>query len=134
MFEENADVVIIEKKQKVDPAPTDGKLKIRVHIISLSDKFAFSKTKRNYPFEIPNAAKYMINFNTEKPELNTDPARIDSSMIHEMVISYFGTNAKTMFDIVNLGAETQELINASNTNNPKYDVSYFEAIVLQNIQ
>ena len=75
-------------------------LKIRVHIISLSDKFAFTKTKRNYPFEIPNAAKYMINFNTEKPELNTDPARIDSSMIHEMVISYFGTNAKTMFDIV----------------------------------
>ena len=55
-------------------------------------------------------------------------------MIHEMVISYFGTNTNTMFDIVNLGAETQELINASNTNNPKYDVSYFEAIVLQNIQ
>ena len=86
----------------------------------MNDKFAFSKTKRNYPFEIPNAAKYMINFNTEKPELNADPARIDSSMIHEMVISYFGTNANTMFNIVNLGAETQELINASNTNGLYY--------------
>ena len=59
----------------------------------------------------------MLNFNTEKPELNIDPARIDASMVHEMVISYFATNANTSLDKINLGAESQELINASNTNN-----------------
>ena len=134
MFEDNSDVVVIEKKQKIDPPPTDGKLKIKVHIISLNEKSAFSRTKRNYPLEILDAAKYMLNFNTEKPELNVDPARIDASMVHEMVLGYFATNASTNLEKINLGAETQELINASNTNNPKYDVSYNEAIVLQIIQ
>ena len=53
---------------------------------------------------------------------------MDASIIHELVINYFGNSARSMLDKIKQGAETQMLINVKNTNNPEYDVSHFETI------
>ena len=134
MFEDNGDAVIINKMQKKGPPQIEGVLQVKVRIISVNDKMEFSRTKRHNHFEIADAAKFLLNFHTERPDLNVDVPRIDASILHELVISYFGTNVNTMLQKIILGAETQELINAQNANNAKYDVSFFEAIALQNIK
>ena len=129
MFEENCDVVIIAKKQKIAPPPIDGELTLTVHIISVNQQTtAFSKTKRHISITIQDAAKYLLNYSIDDASLNDHLPRMDASIIHELVINYFGNSARSMLDKIKQGAETQMLINVKNTNNPEYDVSHFETI------
>lgn len=124
----------LNKKQRISPPPPpiDGELTITVHIISVNQQStAFSKTKRHISVTIQDAAKYLLNYSADNLNLNDHLPRVDASIIHELVISYFGNAARSMLEKIKQGAETQVPINGKNTSNPEYDVSYFEAIVLK---
>ena len=134
---DNSDVVFLNKKQRISQPPPkiDGELTITVHIISVNQQStAFAKTRRQIEIIIQGAAKYLLHYSTVDPNLNDHLPKVDASILHELVINYFGNAARSMVEKIKVGAETQALIDVKNTNNPKYDVSYFEAIILKQTQ
>lgn len=133
---ENDDVVVLPKKKPRGSAdenipPSDGILFITVHIVSVNaTASSFSKTKRNITFEVANAARFLSNFNTEDPYKNVELPKISASMVHEMVIDYFGESASNFLEKVQSGAEPRLLNKAQNTTNPEYNVSYYWRITI----
>lgn len=127
---ENDDVVVIQTKKIKRGAvelipPNDGTLTITVHIISVnSAASSFSKTKRNISFEVPNSARFLSNFDIEDPYKNLEHPSISATMVHEMVINYFGETASNFLEKVKSGDEPRLLNKAQNTTNPEYSVSY----------
>lgn len=127
---EHDDVVVLPSKASKRGSteqipPSDGNLIITVHIISANaTASSFSKTKRNISFEVPNAAKFLSNFDTEDPSKNLEHPNISATMVHEMVINHFGEAASHFLDKVKSGDAPRLLNKAQNTTNPEYNVSY----------
>ena len=120
-MEEDPDIeVLSQKRQKLEPPPRDGKLKVMVHMIWVNaQRLAFSKTKRNKEFNVEEAGKYLINFNGDRPYDNNQPPKISAANIHKLVICHFGALAEDMIRKVKFGTVARVLSSDKNNNNPE---------------
>lgn len=105
----NTDVLVIaprKRRRDVDIVvpPTDGQLTINVNIIGISkDTMAFSQKKRCITISIKQAGRHLSRVDIDDARNNVELPKINASVLHSLVINYFGEEAQDILDQIKAG-------------------------------
>ena len=116
-------------KSKVPAVPSavpdvDGTLTVVVHLITLTASGdQLTKSKKNVPIEIKNAARIVQNVDLTDARNNVNRPYISARVAHSLVVNHFGASAVETLNDIALSHDPNLSTRLKINTNPKYLVS-----------